>query len=198
MLEPPRRVPQSMYGNINKKYASSKPQFYYIKLGFKGKYISRMCLESILVKLGYDSFLPTAIREWNNLSEEIRNSQTFPIFKSKLYANRRRPPSYFNYGPRTLQVLQTRLRLECSSLNHHLSKKNIVDSAICSCGAIETTKHYLLICPNYTAVRNQVLSNYLNTLIKTLLSGDPLLNDEANQNIFKAVQTFIERTKRFS
>ena len=148
--------------------------------------------------LHYDSFLPTAIREWNNLSEEIRNSQTFPIFKSKLYANRRRPPSYFNYGPRTLQALQTRLRLECSSLNHHLSKKNIVDSAICSCGAIETTKHYLLICPNYTAVRNQVLSNYLNTPIKTLLSGDPLLNDEANQNIFKAVQTFIERTKRFS
>ena len=108
------------------------------------------------------------------------------------------PTSYFNYGPRTLQVLQTRLRLECSSLNHHLSKKNIVDSAICSCGAIETAKHYLLICPNYTAVRNQVLSNYLNTPIKTLLSGDPLLNDDANQNISKAVQTFIERTKRFS
>ena len=77
--------------------------------------------------LHYDSFLPTAIREWNSLSEEIRNSQTFPIFISKLYANRRRPPSYFNYGPRTLQVLQTRLRLDCSSLNHHLSKKNIVD-----------------------------------------------------------------------
>ena len=87
-----------------------------------------------------------------------------------------------------------------SNTQGHITPRSEVksDSAICSCGAIETTKHYLLICLNYTAVRNQVLSNYLNTPIKTLLSGDPLLNDKANQNIFKAVQTFIEQTKRFS
>ena len=37
-LEPPRRVPQSMFLNRNKKkyVYPCKPQFYYIKVGFKG------------------------------------------------------------------------------------------------------------------------------------------------------------------
>ena len=37
-LEPPRRVPQSMFLNRNEKnnVYPCKPQFYYIKVGFKG------------------------------------------------------------------------------------------------------------------------------------------------------------------
>ena len=112
--------------------------------------------------LHYNSFLPSAIREWNNLSDEIRNSQSFLNFKSRLYSSRTRPPKYFNYGFRTLQVYHSRLRLECSTLNYHLFKKSIVASPNCTCGAIETPKHYLLTCPNYTAARNQVLTTYMN------------------------------------
>ena len=48
--------------------------------------------------LHYNSFLPSAIREWNNLSDEIRNSKSFLNFKSKLYSDRTRPPKYFKYG----------------------------------------------------------------------------------------------------
>ena len=67
-------------------------------------------------KLHYDPYLPSSIRDWNSLSDEIRNSQSFSIFKSKLYADKVRPPLYYNYGQRTLQICHTRLRLECSSL----------------------------------------------------------------------------------
>ena len=31
--------------------------------------------------------------------------------------------------------------------------------------------------------------------VKTLFNGDSSLNDDANKNIFKAVQTFIEQSK---
>ena len=48
-LEPPHRggsneYPQSMFKSKNKKIMSCKPQFYYIKVGCKGVYISRTCL----------------------------------------------------------------------------------------------------------------------------------------------------------
>ena len=128
--------------------------------------------------LFYNSFLPSAIRGWNNLSDDLRKSPSFSVFKSKLYAERNKPPSYHNHGLRTLQVYHTRLRLECSSLNSHFYKKKIVESPQCSCGAAETSKHYLLNCPNYTILRNQVLNNYLHMPIKTLLSGDPQLSGE--------------------
>ena len=49
-------------------------------------------------KLHYYSFLPSSIRDWNSLSEETRNSQSFSILKSKLNADKVRPPSYYNYG----------------------------------------------------------------------------------------------------
>ena len=67
--------------------------------------------------LHYNSFLPSAKRD------EIRNSQSFLNFDSKLYSDRTRPPKYYNYGFRTLQVYHSRLRLECSSLSYHLFKK---------------------------------------------------------------------------
>ena len=76
-----------------------KPQFYYIKVGFKG------------VKIYKRVFVM-------NLSANITKS-----------ANS-----------------SHRLRLECSSLNQHLCRKNLVDSPNCSCGMIESSSHFLLSC----------------------------------------------------
>ena len=148
--------------------------------------------------LYYDSFLPSTIRDWNNLSDEIRNSQSFSIFKSKLNANRVKPPAYYNFGLRTLQIYHARLRLECSSLNFHLHKSKIVDSPRCNCGEPETTKYYLLQCPQYNIPRNQVPNDFLHMSIKTLLRGSPTLSVNENEAIFNAVQLFIARTGRFT
>ena len=53
-LEPPRRggsneYPQSMFWSKNKKnrYTPRIPQYFYIKMGFKGVYISRTCFPDV-------------------------------------------------------------------------------------------------------------------------------------------------------
>lgn len=75
-------------------------------------------------RLYYDSFLPSATREWNQLPEDIRNS-SLSIFKSKLQGNVRRMAvsSHYYVGERTAQVLHTRIRNHCSALNEYLYSK---------------------------------------------------------------------------
>ena len=90
----------------------------------------------------YSNSLPSVIRDWNALPEEIRNSDSLSSLKLKLVGQRSKPPSYYIYGDRKAQILHTRLRLECSILSSHLCKKNIIDSSLCSCDAIETTTHF--------------------------------------------------------
>ena len=62
-------------------------------------------------------------------------------------------PIYYYIGTRLGQILHTRLRMQCSSLNYHLFRKNIVNSPFCQCGATETTAHFLLHCPRHNATR---------------------------------------------
>ena len=44
----------------------------------------------------------------------------------------------------------TRIRMECSSLNSHLYSKNIINSPSCSCGGFESAYHFFFVCPIYT------------------------------------------------
>lgn len=145
-----------------------------------------------------NSFLPSVIRDWNVLPEEIRNSDSLLSFKLKLVGQRIKPPPYYNYGERKAQILHTRLRLECSILSSHLYKRNIIDSPLCSCGAIETTKHFFISCPNYNRLRNQYLAEMTHLPIRTLLCGNSELSVTENENIFRAVHTYIVRSDRFS
>ena len=48
------------------------------------------------LQLYYNSFLPSVIRDWNELSEEVRNSTTINSFKCKLNSNIRSPPKYYS------------------------------------------------------------------------------------------------------
>jgi hypothetical protein len=60
-------------------------------------------------QLYQDSFLPSVIRDWNNLSDEIKSSSTLEIFKSKLNGQLKKPPLYYLTGDRKAQILHTRL-----------------------------------------------------------------------------------------
>ena len=73
----------------------------------------------------FNSFFPSTIRAWNNLSEDIRNANTVNTFKSCLNRNRQMPSKYFNVGSRIEQILHARLRMEFSLLNSYLYRKNI-------------------------------------------------------------------------
>ena len=53
-------------------------------------------------------------------------------------------PKYFYFRERQVQILHTRLRTKCSSLNHDIFLKNLTDSPLCRCGSIKNAEHYLL------------------------------------------------------
>ena len=76
----------------------------------------------------------------------------------------KKSPKYYDTGSRIGQILHARLRMECSSLNAHLYRKNIVPSPTCSCGGFESTHHFFFQCPNYAVTRRRYLSNYLPSL----------------------------------
>ena len=148
-------------------------------------------------ELYYNSFLPSAVRAWNNLSNEIRTSTSLNEFKRKLSENVNKPPKYYYYGNRVAQIHHSRLRLECSALKQHLHKKKLVDSPLCTCGIPETSKHFLFDCPNYQLIRTRTLSEYLHLPTKSLLFGDSRLSENENEKIFEAVHKFITQTGQF-
>ena len=80
----------------------------------------------------FNSFLPSTIRAWNNLTVKIQQADSLRSFKSNL--NLKSPPKYFYAGTRLGQILHARLRMDCISLNSHLYRKNIVESPSCTCG----------------------------------------------------------------
>ena len=148
----------------------------------------------------FNSFLPSVIRDWNRLPCADRNVETIDSFKRHLKQHRATVPKYFYTGNRKSQILHTRLRLGCSSLNYDLFLKNIVESPLCRCGDIENTEHFFLRCTLYSAQRVELLrhvSEYCTVTLDILLKGNALLSIESNQDIFVAVQNYITSTNRF-
>ena len=97
----------------------------------------------------YKSFLPSSIRDWNDLPLTARNSPSLSSFKSQLNKDNMKMPNYYNVGNRTLQIYHLRLRTNCSSLNFHLYSKNIIESPSYVCGDMESAKHFLLECTRF-------------------------------------------------
>ena len=120
-----------------------------------------------------------------------------------IHTNTRTYAEYYFCGDRFNQVIHTRLQTECSSLNQHLHKRNLVCNAFCICGEVESNTHYLLTCPRYTRMRDEMvksINQITNPTITTdvLLFGTDEVSDEVNTTIFKAVQIFIKTSKRFA
>ena len=84
------------------------------------------------------SFLPSTIRAWNALPQPTRESSSIAIFKHRLNINLGKPSTLFNIVSRRGQILHTRLRLDCSSLNYDLHRKSIIKSPRCTCGESES------------------------------------------------------------
>jgi hypothetical protein len=110
-------------------------------------------------------------------------------------------PFYYYTGSRRGQILHSRLRMQLSSLNQHLCRKNIVDSPSCICGLTESTTHYLFHCPRYTAQRQMYITSInvpINLTTEILLFGSPKVAPNQNVELFFAVQKFVIRSKRFT
>lgn len=148
--------------------------------------------------LFFNSFFPSTVRAWNNLADDVKNASTVAAFKYRLNRGRYIPPKFFDTGSRMGQILHARLRMECSSLNSHLYRKNIVDSPSCACGDFESSYHYLFICPKYANIRHTYLSSYLRTHnTHELLFGKENVSLHENEDMVLKVQEYIIKSRRF-
>ena len=151
-------------------------------------------------QLCHNSFLPSAVRLWNDLPDEIQNSNTIASFMRGLSVNRHSPPVYYNAGKRLGQIYHSRRRTKCSSLNEHLFSRNIIGSSLCTCDSIENIKHFILECQLYFNFRQEmltVISEFCRPSLNVILFGNPDLTTHSNTRILDAVQSFILKTKRF-
>ena len=149
----------------------------------------------------FNSFLPSVIREWNTLPDTAKHSESILSFKRYLHSNLKPPPKYYYAGNRKAQVLHTRLRTGCSSLNYHLFLKNISNTSLCRCGSVENPEHYFLHCPNYNLIRADLVSSVSRVCnvvtIDILLYGKPSLPYDSNVSVFRSVHDYVEKSKRF-
>ena len=100
-----------------------------------------------------NSFLPSEVRNWNNLPAESKQIDSLVSFKQFLTQERQCGPKYCYTGKRLPQILHTRLRTNSSNLNYNLLSKHIIDSPLCSCGSIENTYHFFFECHMYAPQR---------------------------------------------
>ena len=158
-----------------------------------------------------NSFFPYTIKEWNKLSLEIRNSESYSIFKKSLLKFIRTiPNSVFSVADIYGIKLLTRLRVGLSHLREHKFRHNFQDTInpLCSCSLeIESTSHFFLRCQNFITPRTNLMnelrkldSNILNldeiSLTKLLLYGDSKYENNANKKILLASMNFTPSTKQ--
>ncbi|MEW8544385.1 MAG: reverse transcriptase family protein [Candidatus Thiodiazotropha sp.] len=149
--------------------------------------------------LFYNSFFPSTIRAWNTLPDDIKQATSVAAFKYRLNRDIKKPPKYYNAGTRIGQILHARMRMECSSLNSHLYRKNIVPSPSCQCGGFESPYHFFFHCPRYAAARNRFLPHDLrNYNTHDLLFGIESKSNHENEVLFIKVQDFIIKSGRFA
>ncbi|MCG7870185.1 MAG: hypothetical protein JAY74_27935 [Candidatus Thiodiazotropha taylori] len=148
----------------------------------------------------YHSFLPSTTRDWNSLSIEAKQSDSVNSFKRFLKKGKPTVPNHYYIGSRKAQILHTRIRTNCSSLNLDLFLKNVTDSPLCRCGSIENAQHFFFHCRYYEVQRRELMTTvslYVNPSLKLLLTGDLTLAPEINNIITLKVQKYIIDTHRF-
>ena len=165
------------------------------------------------------SFFPATIRDWNRLSDDVKNSESISEFKKKLLDSEilLKVPKYFSLGKGRGKIYHTRLRLGLSGLNDHLFRYNLISYRNCNrCNKniVETTEHFLLFCSKYNDIRKVLFNNLQKIicpnvkfdvytkycpkyLVDLLLLGNEELSVEENLEIFNNVFEYLVNTNRF-
>ena len=137
-----------------------------------------------------NSFLPSVIKDWNSLPCAVRDADSF---KQRLNQDRVRIPKYFYTGKQKTQILHTRHRTGCSSLNFDLFLKTTF-----------LTLLYVLVaavklrCPLYQDYRTELINKvllYTTMTLNVLLSRVDMLAHTSNVAIFESVQRYIRNKK---
>ena len=96
-------------------------------------------------------FFPSTTTEWNNLDHDLRNSESYTLFRSSILKFIRPSPNSF-YGCQNIMGIKlvTRLRLGLSHLREHKFKHSFQDTLnpLCNCRMdVKSSLHFPLQCP---------------------------------------------------
>lgn len=157
------------------------------------------------------SFIPATLRMWNSLDPALKQCKTLTSFKSKLKFQPNPMSLLYSLPLSPLTRFLTRIRLNFSDLHIDLFTHGLIDDPQCTqCNTHqpETSMHYFLECPTYTAHRGAMRrdlrelltpeENKDNTrLLNLLILGSETNSLAYNIRIFKIVLDYIAKTKRF-
>ena len=102
-------------------------------------------------------FLPFTISEWNKLDPDVRNVETYSLFRKNLLAFIRLIENSISsiYDPLGIKLLH-RLQLSFSHLREHKFRHNFADTVnpLCSCYLeTESTEYCIIRYHNYVTLR---------------------------------------------
>ena len=139
------------------------------------------------------SFFPHTIKSWKNLNVEETNKPAVQSFK-KYLSDFIQPPGYplFRIRDKFGIKLLTKIRVSFSDLRDHRFNHNFnCASPTCSCGIEdETSVHFFLRCPHYSAQLSTLLSN-MSDIIHSDVS---VFSDEHCLIFWYMVTMFITRS----
>ena len=87
--------------------------------------------------------------------------------------------------------LDAYLTLECSSLNSHLFRKNIIESPSCSCGGFVSNYHYLLLALNTQTTETDTYHTIFTITQYTTFFTAENLSEHNNESLFLQLQEYI-------
>ena len=127
------------------------------------------------------SFFPSTLKLWNDLDQSFRNLPTLSQFKRRLKKQLIRSNTYSatSREERTGDIILSRIRHKCSSLQADLYSVNIVTNPFCTCGPyIENAEHFFFECSHFDNQRTHLmasLSNVVNITLDLLLMVTSIL-----------------------
>ena len=173
-----------------------------------------------LIKKNYllKSFIPSSLKLWNDLPQNIRNNMDLDDFRIQIRKTMLPDTFYkpFLCGTTKEFTYLSRLRMGLSGLNAHRKQYHFIDDSTCAnCRfRFEDTIHFLLHCPSYAAHRAEMfasLTQFIPNIHLLSLSRsrkdhvflhDRLIygcnNPAVDMKLFKIVAIFIKSTNRFS
>ena len=159
-----------------------------------------------------NSYIPSTIIEWNKLDQDIRNAESYALFRKHLLSFiRPEANNIFNVHNAKGIKLLTRLRVGFSHLKEHKFRHNFVDAInpLCSCGNfVESTTHFFLHCTHFSNQRltlinkikdidKRIFDKNDSLITQTLLFGDEKLSITDSKSILEATIQFLISSGRF-
>ena len=129
------------------------------------------------------SFVPSTIRLWNNLPENIRILTQHNQFKRAVFKQMgpSRPPKYYELGTKIGNILHTKLRLGISNLNSHLFQ---IQKATPQHADVDTLKKTFNISFSNAQTTEKNDSRSIKTFRKSLILVSKIYLNQTNWTFF--------------